>query len=252
MRDLTITEQYVLTIIDKKGRIPNLFRGYIVSAMIMDLNYEEFINYDNNGFLSINKELTSDFDYLKEIYNYIKNKGTIKVSILKRHFSGLFIFSNKNNFGINKLRERMLRDGLIHQTNKNCYIADESKLNLVIESLRANILEEDEFDDKTKLLLTLLIKSKAKTYFTKEERIQFNSRVSEVMLNKKALLVKDSQLFYIVYSPALVGIICGKIMSSNVDESWSVSIAQAIIFGLIVGLCVGIPLIFIYNKNIWV
>ncbi len=246
MRELTITEKYVLIILNDKGILHNSRRGNIVSAMLLDLEYEGFVSLDNDDCVSVVKELTDEYLYLSDIYEYIKMKDKMKVIDVKTYFTGYILYNKRSNNSIIELRNRMLKDDIIAKTDiVGKYTPNKNYLDKVVSTLRNSILKNGNLDEKTlSLLLLLKNTNKIVNLYFKNEKEKLNVRCRELEQSKKVLINSNQGLLYVALIPILVGSAFGSLSSTN-----SINIALIVIVVLsIIGVVFST---FIGNKNIW-
>ncbi|WP_343208607.1 GOLPH3/VPS74 family protein [Anaerolentibacter hominis] len=184
----SITERYMLCALNDKGKIPALSSEIpvcIVAGAVMDLALAGCVAVDNKR-LTVSSPLSGGLRHLTSIYDYIAEKEKIKLDKLASEYC--FSFSGKR---INRLIDEIgmalseahsvtVEQGGLLGTKKH-YIPDGKAVDSVVQTIRAELLEEGTMSDEAIALAGLFEKSgMLKKYFSSYEKKALKSRMEEI------------------------------------------------------------------------
>lgn len=245
MRDLTITEQFILCIVSKKGILKAKNRGLLISAMIMYLKYEGFVNISNDV-VSINKELTAEYEYLRELYSCVEENKEIKLVTLKSKLTPTALSTRQISYALNFLKNRLISEGVLFEISHNKYCANEKVLDSVVNNLKTIVLS-DSPDSRTMYLITLLKYSDIfKTYFSKYEVQKIKASANVIRKNNKCLFYSEQAMYNYSCICMFVCLVVFNFVYNGFD------FLQSFFFLLIISLVL-FPLTYMgTNRNIWI
>lgn len=188
MKNLSISQSFMLCSLNKKGKIPVLkveVAVCIFAGGILDLRMHDCIAIENKK-LSVKSDLPENMQYLKAIHDAIA--GNKSISIEKFTSEYCFTLTSKK---LNALMQEVGSSLVAMEcASSNCkgllgkdslYIPDETQVERVIQTIRAELLEEGSISDETVALAALLEKSDMlKNYFSKHESGLIKTRIREI------------------------------------------------------------------------
>lgn len=203
MKNLSITQQYLLCVLNKKGKLPTfgIERMLCVSAgSVLELLMEGIVVYDEKK-LTVRSALPQDKAYLYSVYEVIEKKQPVKFESIVEYYS--FTFTNKH---VNELIEA-IGDVLVQKESaqekkggvfgkKKLYIPNQADVNHVVQCIRAELLEDGEVSEETVALTILLNKSgDLKRYFSEYEKTDLKRRLNEIKTDPKNKLIEKVDVY---------------------------------------------------------
>lgn len=192
MLNLSIVEKYALCVLDieKKGKAffyVGKYPACIVASIFMELLLNETVIIDNKKKVIINKELDTDKEYLKLVYNKILSKKPRSLkNWIEYYVAG---FSNKPIKEVVKsvIESLVLNNSLQLEKKRSFfketvnYNVDKSNLEAVIQNVRTEFLENNTLTKETTILVALMLQCDLlKKYFSKHEENRVKERIKEV------------------------------------------------------------------------
>lgn len=198
MKDLTITQEYLICAVNEKGKISGFSTEKLVcfvAAGLLELQLEKCISIDKKK-VSVIGELPADKMHLKPLYEFIKPKPVKMENILEAYNYSL---TDKR---LNELMESvgvaLIDMGLVESEktgvfgNKKSYIPKKEAINRVIDMVRAELLEDGDVTEDIVALVILLDKSKTlKRYFSEFEQRELKNKLKEIVNSTNGKMVKD-------------------------------------------------------------
>jgi len=200
MKDLTISQKYLLCVLNEKGKLPALDTGIevcILAGGLYDLIFSESVRIGEDKRICFNGELDSNLNHLESLHKFIKESKSMKIDKLASEYS--FTLSDKRKKQlINDIGNSLVDLGLAtHEkgglfANTDYYIPKKEYIDRIIESIRAELLEEGNVSDDMIVLVSLLEKSKViKRYFSAYEKDRLKIRINEIKETDAHKVVKE-------------------------------------------------------------
>lgn len=197
MKDLSITQEYLLCALNEKGKISGFSPEKIVcfiASGLLEMQLETCIEIDNK-IINIINPLPKDLTYLNPLYDFINTSSPMKLEKLVQHYS----FTGKD---LNKLLasvgSSLEKTGVVETSktgllgDKKNYIPKKEAISTVIDKIRAELLEDVEITEDMAYLVILLEKSKTlNTYFSKFEQKELKEKISNITNSTTGKQVKD-------------------------------------------------------------
>lgn len=201
MKDLSITQEYLICSLNEKGRLSNHSNEQSICLLIGGL-----LELQNRGFAQIQnkkvvilKELNSVYSYLQPLYSTIrdiKKPNVIKdivieytMSISGREFAHYFECVGTSLVN-EECAEEIMKKGIFNTTKY--FVPNKICKENIIQKLRTAILEDGAINAETVILISLLDKSELlKQYFSKDESNQLKLRLNEIKTSTQYELVKE-------------------------------------------------------------
>ena len=195
--DASLTQKYLLCTLNNQGKYPvmDVEKGLcLVVGGILELLMNRITSLHEKK-LFICKPLSAEMEYLLPVYQYIHRKEPVKLQSVVEYFS--FNFSNKN---LNHLMERVgdslvaagwarkEAGGLFRKTA--LYLPDAQAKDNVVQSLRAELLEDGSLTEDIIALTALLSKSGTLSqFFSTYEKKELKARLRSIKSSPENQLV---------------------------------------------------------------
>lgn len=188
MRDLSLTQKYLLCVLNSKGRISSFDFDKIMcmaASGVVELLLDDIVELDNKK-LSVRRALPSEKDFLRSIYRYIEKKQPVKFEKVVENYSITFTDKNSSEL-ISCIGDSLVQAGCVTKKKggffdgKDLYLPDERAVDSIIQNIRAEILEDGEISEDMVALTALLGKSGQLTrYFSAYEKKDVKNKLKEI------------------------------------------------------------------------
>ena len=209
MKNLSLTQQYLLCVLNKNGKLPafGLEKTLCLSAAgVLELLMEDALSFDGKK-LTVKSALPEEKAYLRPVYQAVERKQPVKFESIVEYFSLDFMNELIDSIGASLAKkgcvQREEKSGLFG--GKDLYIPNEADVDAVVQSIRAELLEDGELSEDVVALTMLLNKSgDLKQYFSAYEKKDLKKRLKEIKndpqneMVQKAVDYIDSMLCLVV------------------------------------------------------
>lgn len=188
MKDLSLTQKYLLCVLNNKGKIPTFGIEKVMcvaASSVIELLLDDIVQLENKK-LSVKRDLPAEKKYLRPVFDFIEKKQPVKFEKVLEDYSITFTDKNSNAL-IGCIGESLVDTGCVQKEKgglfggKDVYIPDEKAVDIVIQNIRAEILEEGEVSEDIVALTVLLNKSGDLTkYFSAYEKKGLKNRLKEI------------------------------------------------------------------------
>ena len=188
MKDLSLTQQYLLCVLNQKGKISTLGIAKTIclpASAVLELLMDDILAFDGKK-LTIHTMLPPQKCYLHPVYDLIQQKQPIKFERVVEYFS-VSITSKRINELIDCVGESLAQAGCVRKETggllgeKNLYFPEGQDVDTIVQSIRAEILEEGALSQEIVALTALLNKSNdLKKYFSPYEKKALKKRLKEI------------------------------------------------------------------------
>ncbi len=204
MRDLSITQEYLICTLNKKGALPSTNPKASVCMIIgglLEMQMEKCISMEDKKVI-VSAELPEHMSYLKPLYDVINQKKPMKAQKVVETYYASFT-SKKLNMLLDALLDELksadavesVKTGLLG--SKEAFAPKKEAVISVIEKIRAELLEDGDVSEDVIALTVLLDKSgQLKEYFSKYEQKELKEKL-EVIRKSKAGTTAKELLWYI-------------------------------------------------------
>ena len=204
MRDLSITQEYLICTLNKKGALPSTNPKASVCMIIgglLEMQMEKCISMEDKKVI-VSAELPEHMSYLKPLYDVINQKKPMKAQKVVETYYASFT-SKKLNMLLDALLDELksadavesVKTGLLG--SKEAFAPKKEAVISVIEKIRAELLEDGDVSEDVIALTGLLDKSgQLKEYFSKYEQKELKEKL-EVIRKSKAGTTAKELLWYI-------------------------------------------------------
>lgn len=199
MKNLSISQSYLLCVLNEKGKLPSFSTEIsvcLVASGMLDLISAGVVTIDNKKLYAIG-DIDNNYQYLKSLYDFIKD--THNVTLEKVASEYCFSFTNKKLTALMEdVGETLVKEQCVTSEkggffgNLTCFIVNPKEVDFIIQAIRAEILENGAMSEEMIALASLLEKSgQLQRYFSKYEKKQLKERISEIRKDSSNKLVKE-------------------------------------------------------------
>ena len=188
MNNLSVAQSFMLCGLNEKGNFPvtnNVIPACLAAGSLIDLLLENCVSIADKK-VYVTAPLTNNLLHLQPMYQYLNEKGTIKLEKLSENYC--FTFSGKK---INELTSSIGHSIVAQNSavfkqggilgNKEQFIPDRNAVDGVVQLIRAELLEDGNLSDEIVALTSLLEKSGIlKRYFSSFEKDALKARLKEI------------------------------------------------------------------------
>ena len=192
MRDLSLTQEYLLCVLRGKGKLStySIEKGMcLTGACVLELLMDGIITREEKDKLSVRTSLPDRKSYLRPVYSYIEQKQPVKFRKIMERNSVTFTDQNVNEM-VDAVGKSLVDAGCATEEKgglfggQTSYVPDEKALDHVIQNIRAELLEEGELSEDIIALTALLDKSgELSRYFSAYEKKTLKARLKEIKEN---------------------------------------------------------------------
>lgn len=199
MNQLTISEQFFLLVMNKKGTIGAL-NDYgkisLVMAGLLDLQNAGVLRIDENQVVLLETEIPENYRGLAPLAAKIYDLKKRTLEKIADAYGGTFL-DKELNLLIQNIREGLDRKGIIRKKQENgllgeksSWFAEEAEVGAVIDSLKHAFDDVEENLDQLALILLLQKSNALAQYLSKYDQKMMKEELKEL---KRTALAKDIQ-----------------------------------------------------------
>ena len=188
MKSLSITQQYLLCVLNKNGKLPafGLEKTLCLSAAgVLELLMEDVLAFDGKK-LTVQSMLPEEKEYLRPVYEVVERKQPVKFEAIVEYFSLTFTDKHMNEL-IDSIGVSLAKQGCVKTekgglfSGKDIYIPNATDVDSVVQNIRAELLEDGELSEDIVALTVLLNKSgDLQKYFSAYEKKDLKKRLKEI------------------------------------------------------------------------
>ena len=178
MRDLGITQEYVICAVNGKGKISGFSTEKLVCLVasgLLELQLEHCVEIEKKA-VRITDSLPQNKTYLKPLYDFLNQPKLVKIEKLLEEYN--YSITDRRLSELLEAVGASLKDCALAQPvstglfkNKTAYVPSRDAVHYVIDLIRAELLEDTVLTEDIAALVVLLDKSKLlKTYFSDFEQ----------------------------------------------------------------------------------
>lgn len=204
MRDLSITQEYLICTLNKKGALPsaNPKAGIcMIIGGLLEMQMEKCISMEDKKVI-VSAELPEHMSYLKPLYDVINQKKPMKAQKVVETYYASFT-GKKLNMLLDALLDQLKSADAVEPVktwllgNKEAFAPKKEAVTGVIEKIRAELLEDGDVSEDVIALTVLLDKSgQLKEYFSKYEQKELKEKLEVIRKSEAGTTVKEL-LWYI-------------------------------------------------------
>lgn len=199
MKDLSITQEYLICTVNGKGILPGYNQkavACLIVSGILELQLERCILLKDKK-ISVCAELPEHTAYLRPIYDVINQGKPVKAEKVVETYT--IAFTNKKlnelvDILMDSLREadvvEPVKNGLLG--NKEGYAPKKDVVTGIIEKIRSELLEDGEISEDIVALTALMDKAgNLKDYFSNYEQKELKKKIETIKKSETGTLVKE-------------------------------------------------------------
>lgn len=213
MKDLSITQQYFICAVNRKGTLSEFHTEKLVcfiAAGLLEMQLDACISIDKK-LVRVTGDLPAGKGCLKPLYDFINQPQAVKIEKILEAYS--FSISNKRLYGlIQSVGASLVGMGIAEEAkagifgNKTSYTPKTEAINSVVDMMRAEFFEDGEISQEAAALAILLEKSNnLKPYFSDFERKEMKPKLKRLLDTPDGRIVK-SMVEYIETLTAIIAI----------------------------------------------
>ena len=226
MKDLTLTQEFSLCQMNKKGKLvgkPSVMPNFALGIATL---YELYLN-DNISLakvIEIKKEPNKELKHLVLLYDFIKSQKKLQFRsvVQKICFNDKLIKLIFHNCKEQLLTEDFLEEVTVKgflNTSKIVTVSKTGSTDFVIQKIRAEVLEDGEISENTIPLIALLVKTKKlEDYFSKYELDALKIRIEVLKTDEQYKLmfntIKEMEALQVALYVSLFCVLVGALTMS--------------------------------------
>lgn len=199
MKNLTLTQEYLICALNKKGVLPSYNQeaaACLVVSGLLELETEGCISIVDKK-ITVRSKLPEKLNNLKPLYSLIDRKRAVK---LQKVFDKYIIAYTDRRIRtlIASVMAPLKKDGSVVSITgglirkKERFVPTKETLNQVVEKIRAELLEKGPLTEDVIALTALLNKAgRLKHYFSKHEQKELKARLTEIKNSNLEKSIKD-------------------------------------------------------------
>lgn len=198
MKDLSITQEYLICAVNSKGKISGFGSEKLICLIasgLLELQLEDCIKIDKKR-VTVTNNLPDEKLYLKPLYDFVNQQKPVKLEKILEAYN--YSFKDRGYELVNTIGASLKDLGLVEVTrtgvfgNKNAYIPNSNAVHYVVDMIRAEFLEDVEVTEDIASLIILLDKSKLlKIYFSEYEQKEIKKKLKEITNSDTGKSIKD-------------------------------------------------------------
>ena len=198
MKDLSITQEYLICAVNSKGKISGFGSEKLICLIasgLLELQLEDCIKIDKKR-VTVTNNLPDEKLYLKPLYDFVNQQKPVKLEKILEAYN--YSFKDRGYELVNSIGASLKDLGLVEVTrtgifgNKNAYIPNANAVHYVVDMIRAEFVEDVEVTEDIASLIILLDKSKLlKTYFSEYEQKEIKKKLKEITNSDTGKSIKD-------------------------------------------------------------
>jgi hypothetical protein len=189
MKDLSITQEYMLCALSEKGRLPWIGRevsACLLAGAMIELLVAGCIRMDEKKKVLVTGKPGAEMGYLNSLFDWLNGPKALKLETVAQEICISFTDKRLTALvaGIGaSLAERgcvsVEMNGFLSRRPR--YVPKLAEVDKVIQKIRAEMLEDGVMTDETVALVSLLEKSsRIRMYFSRYEAKQLKDRLKEI------------------------------------------------------------------------
>ena len=199
IENLTLSQIYYLLAVNTKGKVSSFNiekRMCFVAGGLIQLKLSNCISIENKR-VHIIGELSDKINYLKPLYDYIKEKENVKIDKLATDYLCGFT-DKKTNELIELIGKSLVELGIATEeqtgvlVKSKVYVADSETIKTVVNKIKTELMDNEDISEETTVIYMLLEKSKLlKEYFSQFELKEIKEKIKNVINNENYKTIKE-------------------------------------------------------------
>lgn len=216
MKDLSITQEYLICVVNEKGVLSPYNSKAVVCMVvsgILEMQLEHCISIEDEKII-VCGELPEHIGYLKPLYDAINQHKAVKIKTIIGNYLISLTGGKKQRELFNELMDSLkkadvvepIKTGLLGK--KENFVPKKEVITSIVEKLRAELLEEGEVSEEVIVLTALLENADClKKYFSKFEQKELKNKIKEIKNSEAGTTTKEMIQYVEVWSACIYGVI---------------------------------------------
>ena len=200
MKDLTITQEYMICALNEKGKMSEMLGVEkivcFVASGLLEMKLEGCIAMEKKK-VRVISDLPEKLAHLKPLYDYINRYESVKIEKIIEEYT--YTFTDKRFYElVDSVGKSLAEINMAEEIEKGIlgkrkyYIPTKDAVHYVIDMIRSELLEEGEITEDIVLLTILLAKGKIiKKYFSEYEQKEMKLRLKEILNSADGHMVQE-------------------------------------------------------------
>lgn len=200
MKDLTITQEYMICALNEKGKMSEMLGVEkivcFVASGLLEMKLEGCIAMEKKKVCVIS-DLPEKLAHLKPLYDYINRYESVKIEKIIEEYT--YTFTDKRFYElVDSVGKSLAEINMAEEIEKGIlgkrkyYIPTKDAVHYVIDMIRSELLEGGEITEDIVLLTILLAKGKIiKKYFSEYEQKEMKLRLKEILNSADGHMVQE-------------------------------------------------------------
>lgn len=200
MKDLSLSQEYLLCSLSEKGKLPIFGKEVsvcILASALLEMLMDGSVQMQGKNKMSVAGELGCERPYLRSLYEWLSKPKPVSIEKLAQDYC-MTLTDKRLNELIVDIGNSLAENGCVTVEKggvlafKPRFIPNPGDVDKVIQKIRAELLESGEIADETVALVSLLQKGyQLKRYFSSYESGQLKTRLKEIKNSPSNQLVKQ-------------------------------------------------------------
>lgn len=199
MKDLSLSQEYLLCSLSEKGKLPVFGKEVsvcILASALLEMLMDGCVQLHDKNKVSVMGALSDERPYLRSLYEWLCKPKPVTIEKLAQDYC-MTLTDKRLNALIVDIGNSLAESGCVTVENggvlafKPRFIPNPDDVEIVIQRIRAELLENGEIADETVALVSLLQKGyQLNRYFSKYESGRLKARLKEIKETPSNQLVK--------------------------------------------------------------
>ena len=199
MRDLTLSQEYLIFAVNEKGTLFTFNTEKLVclvAAALLELQLEGCAAVDKK-FITVTGPLPQEMAHLRPLYDYLNTGKPMQTEKLLEEYTYSVTDAHLNEL-MAAIGDSLVQQGLMTPVKagllgkKQGYLPTREAINAVVDLVRAELLEEGEVTEDVAALVILLEQGKClKPYFSAFEQKEMRDKLQAISQTPAGKAVRD-------------------------------------------------------------
>ena len=199
MRDLTLSQEYLICAVNEKGTLFTFNTEKLVclvAAALLELQLEGCAAVDKK-FITVTGPLPQEMAHLRPLYDYLNTGKPMQTEKLPEEYTYSVTDAHLNEL-MAAIGDSLVQQGLMTPVKagllgkKQGYLPTREAINAVVDLVRAELLEEGEVTEDVAALVILLEQGKClKPYFSAFEQKEMRDKLQAISQTPAGKAVRD-------------------------------------------------------------
>ena len=199
MKDLTLSQTYLICAVNEKGKLFSFNTEKmvcLVAAALLELQMDGCVSIDKK-YVTVTGPLPEGKGHLRPLYDYLQGPKPVKTERLLEEYTYSVTDARLKEL-LSAIGDSLAALGLVEPVQRGLlgqqrgYLPTREAINGVVDMVRAELLEEGEVTEDVAALVILLEKGKSlKPYFSAFEQKEMKAKIQAIVQTPAGKLVRD-------------------------------------------------------------